>query len=239
MKKQDLIIMHGFRGAPDGVKKLASYFPDNMYNVYTPAVPPVNGNPLEKYDADHYAKFLADFIDSHKLKKPIVVGHSMGSIVAAATAEKYPDKINDKLVLMSPISSKPAKFFAMLTPLSVILPNRIISHITTRYLFIPHDKKLYKEAVRLTYLCGSKYPSKKEIFKSAIFSANTAISDFHFSKQTFFISGETDRLVPRKKTISLAKLIGAKTDYIPNTGHLINYEAPETTAKKIRAFLEN
>ena len=236
--KQSLLFIHGFRGNKLGLKELANKFPKNKYDVHLVNVPPAGGKSLPEYSARLYARFIGSYIRKNKLDRPILVGHSMGSIIAAATAERYPELVSDKLILLAPISVKPSPFFAMLTPLAAILPNKIVGFITTKYLFIPQDKDLFEKTLQTTYRCGADYTSKSDIFKAGKFSASCAISDFMFKKDTLFLSGEHDKLIPRQKTEDIAQKIGAKTAYIKNSGHLLNYEEPGKTAAAIKRFIK-
>ncbi|MBR5620968.1 alpha/beta hydrolase [Candidatus Saccharibacteria bacterium] len=235
----NLVFVHGLRGNHLGLEELASFFPRDIYNIYIPDLPPAGGNNLAHYDSDHYADFLANYIKSNHIKNPVLIGHSLGSIITAATISRYPEFTADKTVFLSPISAKPARFFAMLTPLTAILPNKLIGYITTKYLFVSHDKKLLKRILKTTYLCGADYTSRADTFRAAKFSAKHAISDFDFKANALFLSGETDRLIPRQKTEETAKKYHAASKYIKNAGHLLNYEAPKTATEIIRDFLEN
>ena len=237
--KPPLIFIHGLRGSPLGLAGIAKHFSKD-YQVFSPSIPPFGGaKPLKKYTVESYTNFIKDFIKEHQLKHPILIGHSMGSIIAAATAHRFPKLINQKLVLMAPISVKPAKFFARLEPLGCILPRKLADHISTAYLFIPKaSPKLYRKIINITHQC-SDYPIKKSDLRKAIrFSTQNSISDFKLSQDTLFLAGEKDRMMKKSKTETLAKsLPHAKTVFIPNTGHLLNYENPKAVVRAIRDFL--
>lgn len=232
-----LLFLHGFRGNGLGLSSLADYLPD--YDCHFPQLPPAGGHTLAEFDANHYAKYVADYIKYHQLDHPVLVAHSMGSIVAAATAAKYPELINTKLILMSPLSVKPAKIFARLTPLSAILPNKAVGYVTTKFLLGKKGKKKLKSILATTYLCGADYTTKRDVYRSAQFSVRHSIDDFKFKQTTLLLAGEQDRLIKRTATKELAQKIGAKTVFLKDTGHLHNYEAPKSTAKAIQAFLED
>lgn len=193
--------------------------------------------PLDKYDAEHYAKWVANYILEKKLDRPVLVGHSMGSIIAAATAEEYPELINEKIVFMAPISAKPSKLLAPVTPLSVLLPNGLVSRLTTRFLVIRKGKEFYRDTVELTKKCASKYTSRRDVIKAAVFSEQNSIVDFDFEREALFIAGEKDRLCPEETTRVLAKKVNGATVIIEDAGHLVNYEAPEAVAEAIAEFL--
>lgn len=237
--KSPLIFIHGFRGAPLGLQELASQFPN--YTVHIPAIPPFAGAPtLAAYTPEAYAAYIADFIKQKRLKKPVLIGHSMGSIIAAATAEKYPTLINSKLILLSPISVQPAKFFSWLQPLVTILPNRLIGWVSTLYLFVPrHQRHLYRQTLRTTYACGQKLNSSRDILAATQFSTTFSVASFDTTKQNLlFIAGAKDRLVPPAKTKQVAKQLKATAKFIPHAGHLLNYERPHQTARLIQDFLK-
>ena len=236
--KQTLLFIHGFRGNKLGLSELAEKFPKKDFDVHLIDIPPAGNKTLPEYSARYYARFVGNFIKKNKLNQPILIGHSMGSLVASAVAERYPELISKKLVLLAPISKKPSLFFQILTPLSAILPNKIVGYITTKFLFIPKDKDLLKKVLETTYECGADYTKKSDVLKAAKFSATSEISDFIFKKDTLLISGEKDKLIPHSKTDRLAKKIGAKTVFIKNSGHLLNYEEPGKTASAIKKFIK-
>lgn len=241
MSKPPIILVHGFRGSPLGLEEIAKFLHTAGYDVYAPAVPPFAGSkPLASYTTKGYANFLKDYIKEHNLKSPILIGHSMGSIIVAATADLYPNICNKKLILLSPISTKPAKLFASLTPLSALLPRRIVDYITTRYLFVPKNHKLFRRTLKITHECSNDQPPKKrDVMKSANFSAHHSIAEFDLNhKKVLLLAGAKDRLIPQKSTLSLAQKKSAQTKFIKNTGHLHNYEDPRATAEAILDFLE-
>lgn len=162
----------------------------------------------------------------------------MGSLIAAATAAKYPHLLGPKLILLAPISVRPNRFFAALQPLVTVLPNRLIGYITTKFLFVPrHNRSLFQEALRTTYACSAHYLSRSAVAQAAHFSTQHSISDFPSPQTTYLIAGATDRLIPATKTRQLAAQLHAHLHFVPNTGHLLNYEDPAATARAIRSAL--
>ena len=162
----------------------------------------------------------------------------MGSIIVAATIERYPDLVNDKAILVSPISHKVNRILRFLQSLVVILPADLVSYITTRFLFVPHDKVLFQKALLLTKQSASLISNKRALFKSASFSASHSINDYNLDgKKIMIIAGMKDRLVPTNYTKILAKNINAQLKITQNTGHLINYENPTAIAKYIEDFV--
>lgn len=235
-KKPPLLFIHGYRGNHLGLAEIAAELSD--YEIHSPDIAPAGTVPFKKYDMPTYTKFIADYISKHHLDHPILVGHSLGSIIAAATAEKYPDLLNEKLILLAPISSKPTKFFANLVPLTTILPTKLIDYLTTRYLFVPHDRTLFKKALATTHACAAVYTSRKDVAAAGKFSASHSIRDFQFQKHTLIVAGEKDRLMPLSKTKALTEDYHAELKIIQGAGHILNYEKPKQTAAAIAEFLK-
>lgn len=236
-KKPALLFVHGFRGNHLGLEETVKYFEEKGYKCYAPDIPPAFNTKKEKlpelksFDADGYAKWIADYILDNKIDKPVLIGHSMGSIICAATAERYPELVNEKIFFLSPICVKPPKFICNLAPLVTIVPNKFIGYVTTKYLLI--RKEMLKPVLGITYKCAEKFTSKKETGNAARFSIEYAIDDFNFERECYFIAGEKDKLNSQKDIKRVAKKFNGNVEFLKNSGHLINYECPFELAKAI------
>lgn len=239
--KPQIVLVHGFRGSPLGLEAIAEDLRQAGYVVDLPAIPPFAGaGELSQYQPKAYADYLAQYIRDHQLVRPILIGHSMGSVVVAATAKLHPELVNRKLILLSPISTKTAKPFALIAPLAAIVPRPIVDYITTRFLFVPKNRKLFHKTMQLTHACSEDQPpSRSAIAAATKFSTSYSIQDFPPIQQTLLIAGEKDRLISQKSTHQLAQSIQAELRLIPDSGHLHNYEKPHETAKLILEFLQN
>lgn len=240
-KKPPIVLIHGLRGAPAGLESTANQLREAGYTVYTPAIPPFAGaGELSLYTPESYSDYLKAYLIKNKIKQPVLVGHSMGSIIVSAFAERYPELIDTRIILLSPIANQPAFFFRVISPLAAIVPRRIVDYLTTKFLFIPKDRAKFREAMQVTNLCSNDHPPKAPtIAKSTKFSVTYNISSFDLSKlQVALIAGEKDRLVGKKNIERLAKELPAKVWFIANSGHLHNYEEPVRTAELILSFLE-
>lgn len=239
-RQPDIVLIHGFRGAPSGLEDVASILRSVGYNVHVPAIPPFAGaGTLNQYTPQTYAQYLRDFIQDKSLEQPILIGHSMGATVAAATAEFFPQLLDERLILMSPITAPPAKPIQLITPLSAYCPRFVVDYATTKFLYVPRkDKALFHKVMSRTKDCSiSTRASRKNIHRAANFSARYSIRDFTIPKEILIIAGENDRIVSQKHTKKLAKELQAKLSFISGSGHLHNYERPTDTAQLILNFL--
>ena len=218
-RKPSLVLAHGYRGAPIGLKTIAEQLEEAGYEVYVPAIPPFGGATLgHTYDAKSYANYLAKYIKSKSLDHPVLIGHSMGSIIVAATAHFHPDLINQKIIFLSPIPERTSKVFQIISPLASFLPSRMVDYATTRFLFVSPQKSIFHNALSLTHECTA--------------------SDFPLQKSVCIIAGAQDRLVSSSSTRTLAERLQAELHFIPDSGHLHNYEAPAETTRLILDYIK-
>ena len=231
--KPTLLFIHGFRGNHFGLEEVIQKFRDLGYPIYAPDIPPAYNTQneslpkLDDFTANGYATWIADYILNNNLDRPILIGHSMGSIIAAATADKYPNLINQKIFFLSPISEHTPSFIRTVIPLIAFLPNKLISFIVTKYLIGTIGKSHFKQILNTTMLCAEKFTNTKDEIAAAKFSVQYAISDFNFDKTCFFIAGKEDRLNRPSQTKKVAEKFKGKITFIQKSGHLINYEVPE------------
>ena len=240
---KNLVLIHGYRGSPAGLAEIGEVLKKVGFNVFSPDIPPFgNSKPLKSYTRNSYADYIANYIEENKILKPILIGHSMGSLVAAATAEKYPGLLGDKIIFLAPISTKPPRPIAILNPLVTTLPRGFVDVTTTAFNMVPNGLETTKKTMRLTRESSKNFTSKNDVKLAGIFSIENALPEFKFNKNTLFLAGEKDHLISRKYTQNLAdklsKKMPTKTTFIPGTGHLLNYEKPEETAEEIIKFIE-
>lgn len=249
MKKSDqkppILLVHGFRGNHLGLAEFQKLLEAEGYQVFSPDIPPAFNTQDETlpiftdFTKDGYADFIANYILDKHLDHPILIGHSMGSILAAAAAEKYSHLIHDKIFFLSPIATHPPKFILPLIPLITLVPNKFVSYVCTEFLIAGAHRSKKRQILNLTYACARKFTSIRDEMRAAVFSMSYSISDFNFEKQAYFIAGKKDRMNPSRKVKEIAKKFHAEVDFIPNAGHLINYETPEKIAELVLPKLKD
>ena len=242
-KKPPLLFVHGFRGNHLGLFDIIQNFETLGYEVYCPDIPPAFNTQdevlpaLKDFTVEAYATWLADYILDNKLDHPILIGHSMGSLIVAATAKKYPNLIHQKVFFLSPISEPTPKFLRPIIPLIAFVPNKLVCYIVTRYLIGTLGKNQLPKILNLTYQCATKFTSIPDEIKAAKFSVSHSISDFNFNKDCYFIAGTEDKLNRQEQTKKTAAKYNAKVHFIKKSGHLINYEVPDQLSEIIQSYL--
>ena len=255
MHKPTLLMLHGFRGTHHGLAKIA----ENLQNfeLVIPDLPGFGEGPIfEKYDIDTYVEWLRQLVE--KYDKPYLLGHSFGSIVAAAYTAKYGDTIQ-KLILINPIGAPALEGSrGALTKLAVfyyqvgkILPagaaktwlsSKPSTLIMSKAMTKTKDKALQKyiDDQHLQYF--SSFHSAESVHQGFVTSVSNSVRNYAASIQTetLLIAGEKDDITSIEKQRELAKMFRQATLVeIPDVGHLTHYETPKEVAAAVQAFIKS
>ena len=175
-----------------------------------------------------YAEIVYEFLKSHNIEKPIIIGHSFGGAVAAKLAILYPESVL-KLILVSASAVRQPSFKTKTM--------RKISGFIGPLL----PKKIKKSILKAMNLENSDYatiqnPYLKQTFINVI-NENLAAELLKIKIPTLIIWGEKDSVTPLKEGELIAKSIpGAKFKIIKNAGHFVFLEKPEEFIKLIKEF---
>ena len=255
--RPDIIMIHGFRGTHHGLELIASKIQN--HRVIIPDLPGFGETkPIrdEEHSVNTYVKWLVSFIDGLKLEqRPILMGHSFGSIVASHFAAKHYKKIRS-LILVNPISRPALKGpRAIATRVAIfyywlgfnlpdkigrkVLSSRLVIIAMTKIMTKTKDKKIksYNKQQHLEHF-SSFYDRQflKESFKASI-SNNVGEVASKIKLPTLIIAGEKDDITSPDAQIKLSKSIeGSHLEIIKDTGHLTQYEEPAKVAKVIEVF---
>lgn len=252
MKKPALIFIHGLRGDHYGLLEIADALRAD-FEIYTPDLPGYGEHEaLGKQTTDSYSEWLHEYVTSLNLsQKPVMIGHSMGSIIVSHYLKKYPKDTNEKAILLAPIarsekqqkrSDRTAKILCdgMRRLMNGhqryrLLKSKFIAFIISRYL--TYDRTRQKYIDRQHYEHSGRFTSTKAVIADIELSMKEQ-STFESDKKLLLCMGDHDRLTKVenvKKRKAGHKNI--KLEVIPGTGHLLNYEQPNLCADIIRKFL--
>lgn len=258
MKKPTLIMIHGFRGTHHGLLPIAKYFRKD-FNVIIPDLPGfANGESLAKYDLENYTKWLHDFIKKQPEKqKPILLGHSFGSIIASSYAAEHPRSI-EKLILVNPIGAPalegPKKVLTKLATFYYRVGEKLPEKASRRWLgsraFVmvmsvtmakTKDKKLRAFIHDQHKQHFSRFHTAKSVSEGFKTSVSHNVADFanKISTPTLLIAGSLDDITSLSDQYALVKKFKKGTlSVIDHVGHLTHYETPDKVARIIRNWLE-
>ena len=254
-----IIFVHGFRGTHHGLELIASYLSE--YRIIIPDLPgfgetkPLNNN----HSIEDFSEWLHEYIKNLDLKeKPVLLGHSFGSIIAAGYAKNYADEIS-RLILVNPIavpSSSRSKFsltkigllysnlgFKLPTNLahkwqSAKLPTIVMTISNAR----TKDRKLRKFIHSEHLKHFSSFSDVRTLYQSMNASANNSVLQFASSINidTLLITGAKDIISSNKEQDNLLEVFpNARMKTIENVGHLTHYETPDQVADLVRHFIKS
>lgn len=257
VKKQSIVMIHGFRGTHNGLSLIAREL-EEKYNVFVPDIPGFGkGSHLEHYSLDEYVVWLKHYIENLKLdSKPVLLGHSFGSIVTSAYAARFPENIQ-RLVLVNPIGAPalegPRWFLTQMAVLyyeiGSFLPEKLARkwlslNIVVNLMSISMAKTKQKSLRKYIHHQHRKYFSRfhdaHAVLSSFKTSINFSVKNFAeiISTPTLLIAGDLDDITPLHKQKELYKQFkNAKLEVIKGVGHLTHYEKPAETAAIIEKWL--
>ncbi len=255
---QKIIMIHGFRGTHHGLALIAKNLPS--YESIIPDLPGFGeGDTLNSYDLASYVEWLHGYIKLLGLvEKPILLGHSFGSIICAAYAAKYPETF-DKLILVNPIGApalegprgaltKLAQFYYWLGD---VLPDKAarawlaakpVVYIMSTTMAKTRDRELRRWIHNQHFTYFSRFHNTKSIMEAFNTSVthNVRESAPFVTSKTLLIAGDKDDITPLAKQQELLKMFPhAELKVIKGVGHLTHYETPDQVAALVQAFIKS
>ena len=248
-QKPLIVLIHGLRGDHHGLSELAKYLSKD-FEVLNPDLPGTGKNPAPKQGSlETHIKWLHQYCSALP-RKPYILGHSMGSIIVSHFVARYPDDVEDKIILLAPIfrtkiSAKLNRlgYYALNGVLKPIprkpkrrfLASRPISFCISHYL--TYDKTQQKHIDQLHYLYAGNFASADSLMSDVKVSMlQTTI--FPGNKQVLVCAGAHDRLSPAKLARQTSAQIHNVTYLeLESTGHLMNYEQPAAVAECVTRFI--
>lgn len=255
-KRPVIFVIHGFRGTHHGLEKIIAELPE--YRFIVPDLPGFGDTPAfpdRPHTIENYARAVEELIDSLKLTNLIILGHSMGTIIAADIARHRPALVA-KLLLINPVSETPPKLKLLpgylyhyiagkYTPERLgdkILRNKWLFLIGSATMTKTRDKALRKEIHwnHITYM--KQFDSRKSLMEA--FAASNSSSVGHYADAimvpTLMIVGRNDDIAPLAGQQRVAaRLTQATLVILDHVGHIIHYEQPREAAAAIRTFLSS
>lgn len=184
-------------------------------------------------------------MDAHGIESADVIGYSMGGMIAQLVALEHPGRLR-RLVLLgthpgarSAVRSRP-RARAVLSP-EEDLPREDLVRIQYEAFVAPgfreREPETFEEmlGVRMSHL-APLYAWRRQL--QAVVESERAERIPGIRAPTLVIHGEADPLIPLENGRMLAELIpGARLVTLSDSGHMLNWEAPEAVAVAVLSFL--
>ncbi len=194
---------------------------------------PGKSHPIRpKFKDTGAAKWVVAAMDALKIDKAHLVGHSLGGLIVLQTALYQPKRVS-KLILLNPAGIIGLSITPSLMLKSASFVMRPNTHTSQQLLELMSIHPIDAAMIEWMRLVG-KYV-KSSLAPPAL--PQTELQKI--SQEVLIISGEKDVFLPAAKLIEKAKhaLPKVSVKIVPDAGHLLPQEQPETVAGHMREFL--
>jgi pimeloyl-ACP methyl ester carboxylesterase len=252
-----IILLHGWTDSSRSYwQHVISYFE----NHYTLIALDLRGHgcsakPAHGYAPTDQAQLVAKLVHKLGLEKPVLLGHSLGGVVAAKYAILFPNRLSALIISDSPLGAGFWKNMELLTHMppagalllgSMLVPffGKMLYNLRTPNsirLIVEHLHVLYRPTNMTTELIREKMGSSYEATMQSIigiFLENLEKDLGTISAPTLIIQGDHDSLVPLDwAEIAASRIPDAQLALIENAGHFPMLEQPEKFNQIVSKFL--
>jgi pimeloyl-ACP methyl ester carboxylesterase len=248
---EPLVLVHGLGGAASNWTLLAPGLAERR-RVLVPDLPGHGGSGPPPHEADlgTYADLVAELLEGQEATPAVVVGHSMGGLVAMRLAARRPDLVR-ALVLFETAGirslSRAAAVFLGLSGL--VRPAKKVARLRHRVAATPRLRRLAfgywgaadsttmsAEAV-LGWLEGAADATDTVTAGRALLRDDPRFDLADITCTTLVVWGARDRLLPVADGFEFARRLRAPIRVVPGAGHLLIGERPEDCLAILDGFL--
>ncbi len=240
-KGKVVVLLHGFGEDGNIWNELIKDF-KNDYHLIVPDLPGSGLSEIldgENISIDDYAEVIKAILDSDKIKKCSIIGHSMGGYITLSLAEKYPvlldrfglfhssafaddePKKQNRLKAIDFIKANGSYAF-----LKASIPNLFADKMHQKEIeqLIEQGSKFTPEALIQYYLAMINRPDRTAVLKK-------------FDKPVLFIIGEKDNAIPLHSSLQQCYLPSISYVNILEAGHMGMIEQAEKCKTILHLFI--
>ncbi|MGZ4096535.1 MAG: alpha/beta fold hydrolase [Bacteroidia bacterium] len=242
-KGKVVVLLHGFLGSHEIWEKTIHDL-SKSYRVIAIDLPGHGGTACFGYahSMDLMAKCVKAVMDQLRLKRYVIVGHSMGGYVGLAFADLFPDHLKGLcLYHSSAYADNDAKKKDRLRAVNAVKANRgIYTKNTIRNLFATKNLKYLKTEVSFANAIAKK-TSKQGIIAALHGMKDRPRRDLILGLVDYpimMVIGEHDNVLPYEQLLEQSGTIRNKTVlFLEHDGHFGFLESPSESNKALRKFL--
>lgn len=191
--------------------------------------------PMTGYEAKNFAEDVAAFLNEHQLNHAVVVGHSMGGVVAQEFASRYPQMVRSLVILASDACLRNNKgmpeFYQEVLKMKGELDRPFMIEFQKACLKKPIDENYFNTLVDE----NMKVPLR--VFQAAftgLMSTDYRKAYGNFDKPVSIFWGEDDAFFHRQGQLDLqAAFNNEKLFTYSGHGHGLHWESPERFANDL------
>lgn len=219
--------------------------------------------PETGYDLNTLSADIRGLIESLGYSRAHIVGHDWGGLVAWQLAQRFPHYLNRLVVLNAPHPQRLAEelvsnldqlrrswyMFAFQVPglpewliqqnLKSFVQDVFRGQAVRKGAFTAEDTQLYEVALQKPGVLAAALNCYRQLLSPANLWRYWRRSPEPVTVPTLVLWGEEDTLLSTKLTEGLENLIKApfKLKFVPDCGHWIQQEAPQTVNRELLSFL--
>lgn len=242
-KGKTIVLLHGYLGSHK-IWEQTIHNLSKSYRVIAIDLPG-HGN-TECFGYAHsmelMAKCVKAVLDFLRLKRYVLIGHSMGGYVGLAFADLYPDNLKGLcLYHSSAYADSEEKKKDRLRAIAAVKANRnLYTRTTIKNLFASKNIKYLKNELNFATAIA-KQTSKKGMVAALLGMMDRPRRDIILGLVEYpimMVIGELDAVLPYEQLIEQSLLIKNKTVlYLEHDGHFGFLESPQQSNKALRKFL--
>lgn len=241
---QPIIILHGVFGTSDNWQTFAKQLSDS-YQIFLLDQRNHGLSPHDDaFDYHVMAEDLREFIETHKLENPIILGHSMGGKVAMFFAVSYPEQFKKMIVVDIAPRAYPVHHQKILEALGAVKIDQVSSRKEAENQMKPYIAEFGIRQFLLKNLRREDNDSfswklNLSVIRDNIERIGEAVDDSQpVEKPILFVGGEKSDYI-RKEDHSLITRIFPQAHIvtISGAGHWIHAEQPELLLEQVKQFL--
>lgn len=217
-----------------------------------------SSKPIAPYNFNSQARNTYLILQHEKIERAMVVGHSMGGMLAARLATQYPKAV-ERLVIYNPIGLSDGRFDRPMTPVDAAYQQTLktdyqsVRNSLGRY--VAHNSAAWNAEfesytrMRYSWTLSADWPrlAMVQALISQMLYGDPVVYDWaHIQVPTLAFGGAEDMLLGpaarfQERMQVLAKTIpngNGRVLLLPGLGHVPHIEAPGTVVPPLVAFLE-
>ncbi len=242
-KGRVVVLLHGFLGAHQIWEKTIINL-SKSYRVIAIDLPGHGGTANFGYahSMELMAKCVKAVLDSLRLKKYVIIGHSMGGYVALAFADLFPDHLKGICLFHSTAyADSLEKKRDRLRAIELVKASKsVYTKTTIQNLFASKNLKYLKDEIAFAYQIA-KQTNQRGIIAALHGMRDRPARDLLLGWLQYpmmMVIGELDNVLPYQQLLSQAEMIRDKSVlYLEHDGHFGFLESPRQSNKALRQFL--